>query len=262
MIEFKCDGCGKDLQVSDGLAGKRGRCPRCKIAVNVPEAGERDDGIDFGRLRDLVPDDPAPAPPRRAIPQPRSRPTIRGGTSRTDGNATQRHMVKRPAEAQFEWTSAKILLVLLIGIPLGLLAVFIKHEVIGGASADRAALIDNIVGEWVEVTSATDRVSKPYAQRISIARYTGSGSNADRRLVVTYHGKRAITRDYQPTAEFMFDEVSGNSLLGTYVNNTVMLEAYGTSMIQLVDDDTLLIRQGDSPEHAGQAPYKTWYRRP
>ena len=38
MISFPCPDCGKNLQVKDGLAGKRGKCPQCGKALQVPAA--------------------------------------------------------------------------------------------------------------------------------------------------------------------------------------------------------------------------------
>jgi hypothetical protein len=36
MITFKCESCGVGLRVSDGQAGKRGKCPKCRADVVVP----------------------------------------------------------------------------------------------------------------------------------------------------------------------------------------------------------------------------------
>lgn len=36
MIEFKCQGCGTRVRVSDDNAGKKGRCPQCKAIVQIP----------------------------------------------------------------------------------------------------------------------------------------------------------------------------------------------------------------------------------
>src|SRR6478752_6330468 len=33
---FRCPGCGKKLKVPDELAGKKVRCPNCKVALTIP----------------------------------------------------------------------------------------------------------------------------------------------------------------------------------------------------------------------------------
>lgn len=38
MIRFRCKGCGKGFGVPDADAGKKGRCPKCKRVVVVPNA--------------------------------------------------------------------------------------------------------------------------------------------------------------------------------------------------------------------------------
>lgn len=38
MIDFRCDACGKSIQVDEALAGKRGKCPGCSQVLVVPEA--------------------------------------------------------------------------------------------------------------------------------------------------------------------------------------------------------------------------------
>src|SRR5262249_21781068 len=35
-IRFKCTRCGTELNVADGLAGKQGKCPKCKSILTVP----------------------------------------------------------------------------------------------------------------------------------------------------------------------------------------------------------------------------------
>ena len=37
MIRFNCSGCGKLIQVADEHAGKRGTCPHCRTAVDIPQ---------------------------------------------------------------------------------------------------------------------------------------------------------------------------------------------------------------------------------
>ena len=37
MIEFCCTNCGHHIKVSDAYAGKRGRCPKCKTVLIVPQ---------------------------------------------------------------------------------------------------------------------------------------------------------------------------------------------------------------------------------
>src|SRR2546426_545584 len=42
MIAFACPGCGEKLKVKDDLAGKRGKCPRCRSSVLVPGGDARE----------------------------------------------------------------------------------------------------------------------------------------------------------------------------------------------------------------------------
>jgi len=41
MIEFVCEGCGKQLSISDEFAGGLGRCPFCKTESRIPAAPQR-----------------------------------------------------------------------------------------------------------------------------------------------------------------------------------------------------------------------------
>jgi len=38
MIKFNCDNCDQRIQVDDTYAGKKGKCPKCKSTITVPEA--------------------------------------------------------------------------------------------------------------------------------------------------------------------------------------------------------------------------------
>jgi serine/threonine protein kinase len=42
MISFACPGCGEKFRVKDELAGKRGKCPKCKAAIMLPAVGPVD----------------------------------------------------------------------------------------------------------------------------------------------------------------------------------------------------------------------------
>ena len=44
MISFPCPNCGEPFRVSDALAGRKGRCRKCKAACRVPEAGAAEPG--------------------------------------------------------------------------------------------------------------------------------------------------------------------------------------------------------------------------
>ena len=37
-IPVKCSNCGKTLNVPDSMAGKKGKCPKCKKVILVPTA--------------------------------------------------------------------------------------------------------------------------------------------------------------------------------------------------------------------------------
>jgi len=41
MITFNCESCGHKIKVSDKYAGKKGKCPKCKQPIAVPEEGEK-----------------------------------------------------------------------------------------------------------------------------------------------------------------------------------------------------------------------------
>src|SRR5947209_3761764 len=65
MIRFRCARCGKNLQVSDELAGKRVKCPGCGYPLSVPRTGDP-----LSAPRQSVPAGPADdatLPPRAAV---------------------------------------------------------------------------------------------------------------------------------------------------------------------------------------------------
>ena len=39
-IRFACPGCGKTIEVPDGLAGRRGKCPGCRTVFDVPRQSD------------------------------------------------------------------------------------------------------------------------------------------------------------------------------------------------------------------------------
>lgn len=43
-IEFKCKHCGKRIEAPDKLAGKRGKCPKCRATLVIPEPAQEEDG--------------------------------------------------------------------------------------------------------------------------------------------------------------------------------------------------------------------------
>jgi len=38
MIKFNCDNCGRKFSAPESYAGKKGRCPKCKNVVFIPDA--------------------------------------------------------------------------------------------------------------------------------------------------------------------------------------------------------------------------------
>ncbi len=42
-IDFQCKHCGKNIQAPDKLAGKRGKCPKCRNTLTIPESQQPDD---------------------------------------------------------------------------------------------------------------------------------------------------------------------------------------------------------------------------
>jgi hypothetical protein len=43
-IDFQCKHCGKRIEAPDKLAGKRGKCPKCRTTLLIPEAAQEEDG--------------------------------------------------------------------------------------------------------------------------------------------------------------------------------------------------------------------------
>lgn len=44
MINFHCTYCDKRIEAPDKLAGKRGKCPKCRNTVVIPDPAPEDDG--------------------------------------------------------------------------------------------------------------------------------------------------------------------------------------------------------------------------
>ena len=62
-----CTSCGSKIRVPDGMAGKKGKCPKCGLVFTIPEALE-------------IPDTPAAAPPPADIGITSAPPTSDRGT--------------------------------------------------------------------------------------------------------------------------------------------------------------------------------------
>ena len=76
-ISLTCD-CGRVLRVKDTSAGKKVRCPTCKVVLNIPapaESTEEDQALTFLLDDSSSSSQPtSPPPPERAItPEPRER---------------------------------------------------------------------------------------------------------------------------------------------------------------------------------------------
>ncbi len=54
-IRYECEQCGSTLKIKDDLAGKPGKCPKCKTAFTIPASAE-----DSGGLSDSEPEIAAP----------------------------------------------------------------------------------------------------------------------------------------------------------------------------------------------------------
>ena len=77
MLKFRCVHCGTAIKVSDDLAGRKGKCPRCRKTITIPVRGE-DGGADvlkdlsmLGRLEEEAPavhDWPAEGSPKNFKP--------------------------------------------------------------------------------------------------------------------------------------------------------------------------------------------------
>ncbi|MHC4693873.1 MAG: hypothetical protein ACYS67_14110, partial [Planctomycetota bacterium] len=50
MIKFYCKHCGQQIGVAEGSEGSEARCPRCKKAVFIPEAGSAETVADESNL--------------------------------------------------------------------------------------------------------------------------------------------------------------------------------------------------------------------
>ena len=82
MIQFRCQGCGTGIRVSDDKAGKRGRCPKCSAIVRVPAAAMAPPVVPTAEVPEPTPDstpDPT-AEPARANPVGRRVKWIAAGT--------------------------------------------------------------------------------------------------------------------------------------------------------------------------------------
>jgi len=65
MIKFNCDNCDQRIQVDDTYAGKKGKCPKCKSTITVPEAAIASAGEDQATAPAAAGD--SPAKPREGI---------------------------------------------------------------------------------------------------------------------------------------------------------------------------------------------------
>ena len=80
MIQLTCGGCRKTLSVADEMAGKRGKCPKCKTTLIVPAWASGDDGgVDLDALSKLVDPDAPPPPPARSIVRLAPSPSLAAG---------------------------------------------------------------------------------------------------------------------------------------------------------------------------------------
>ncbi|MBP8304345.1 MAG: hypothetical protein KBE04_09485 [Phycisphaerae bacterium] len=84
MMRLHCPACGRALQVQEALAGKRGRCPRCKATILIPDPAPPcpqsppTQAEEMGlperqmRLKERPPDGPSleASPPAWAVPEP------------------------------------------------------------------------------------------------------------------------------------------------------------------------------------------------
>ncbi len=53
QIRFKCKHCGKTLVVKEQLAGRRGKCPKCKKVLNIPKPAASEGAMKQDSLEDL-----------------------------------------------------------------------------------------------------------------------------------------------------------------------------------------------------------------
>ncbi|MEX1027384.1 MAG: DUF4190 domain-containing protein [Candidatus Paceibacterota bacterium] len=83
MISFNCPNCGKNVSTKDTAAGRRGKCPGCGVAVQVPALASDDDVL--AALGEYDPPKPIEAvtadvgsepPPRPEHPAPATEPTL------------------------------------------------------------------------------------------------------------------------------------------------------------------------------------------
>jgi hypothetical protein len=85
-IDFSCDECGKDYQVSPALAGKKGRCKQCGHTMRIPDlalatatasAGGARGGLKTFGAEPSAPRRPASAPPapHQTKAKPKAKPT-------------------------------------------------------------------------------------------------------------------------------------------------------------------------------------------
>lgn len=71
-IEFDCPACDATIRVKDDAAGKKGRCPKCRVLLLVPDPGPEPEDEPAEAPEPLVEQPPAPAKPvpQVAVPAP------------------------------------------------------------------------------------------------------------------------------------------------------------------------------------------------
>ena len=68
MIHFECEHCGTKLRIPSTHAGKKGRCPKCKKGIDVPQAT----AVPVEPLNDAMFDPPLAPAPAESQPAPLS----------------------------------------------------------------------------------------------------------------------------------------------------------------------------------------------
>ena len=106
MISFSCSQCGKSLRVKDELAGKKGKCPQCDQALQVPLATVSAAGpvathaLPVRASRTTAPADVQVLPPPRE-------PTTTGGDAPTRHPPGKGPDTGRPGPAEEETASTR-----------------------------------------------------------------------------------------------------------------------------------------------------------
>lgn len=132
MIQTSCNNCGKTFKLANEMAGRRGKCPKCRAIVSIPEQDEAE--IDFDALSALIPESPVPT---------RNRPVYKSPSTRhTEAKRNQTSAGKRLREPTPPKRLISRVLIVLIASPIiALLIVRVAHPPGRSAKEDSGTVV-------------------------------------------------------------------------------------------------------------------------